>query len=930
MSASCIEFQVRASTLAQSLIASLRAHPRCLPPPVAGQQLQRVRFRSASVRNVKQSSFRIWQQMGPHDQGLGFEWVPGITPQLAVAVTVDLAALAAIAAQPNQLVVTESHDATLVFDLECEPSAPSGWLEITVTLADVETASGSLAGGASARAWLLDRINALVDLKPFRFDLSATLAPGMGFMNAGLAADTTGQRLILRGQVPVPANTATAWRNFHAGFITDRLGPHDWAIFLRAADLRLTFQSAVWGQISSALKDTEVTLITVEVGYAAQPGRAVFTITPWLDVPVLGTESLPISLVLSLDAQSGRFVADVDLYGLRDRVASLASVATTILNVLVPGIGILARSLLNDAIADASASIAVAGSSALSGAPAETTFVELPGEPFRYRATIPVGVPTGVQGSIAALEADADGISISGSWSVLNFRQAELEPEFSRFAWVAPSVACGSSGEAVLRDITVHPERYASLVAIIKLDQSGSEPIRLCSVTVVQGPDASSGLTVRWMSSNVPTQVEVRAPFSLLGLKLAQPILIDVATTAGVVRAAIPPPEPLTQADLDWMRGQVALQLEYCDSIVKPEWFEGNGKFEMEWIVDPLHDPDYARRLLDIVTVEVSGLAAGAALVVRRGDALVGRAPSVAGTAQLGFAVRSGDVAPTVAIEAPGDGAKPEGARGFAVRRERWEATSAIALRGVTGITASQRLLPGYFMASHEAGVFLVDGRNPGSLGIERLWPVKGVLGVVETRAGLRAYGEAGLFDLPLDRASPEAVRLLDLPVMDAVPYAEGLALAAPDRIIVVNAFGAKVADAASRTARGLLVDGASMLAIGADGASPCAFNEGSTAELQRGLAGTHVARSGRGSDVFLGQDDGSFIQLHRRAGAWEPVATLSELPVAAQEARSGQTLLHVGQDGLTLYRQRSAGELLPPRHQKGLQSGSDAVEEIV
>ena len=202
-----------------------------------------------------------------------------------------------------------------------------------------------------------------------------------------------------------------------------------------------------------------------------QPGRAVFSLTPYFKVPVLGTEDVPFSVALSIDAAAGNLIIDIDLYGIRDHVGSLLGTVDVILRIFLPLVGTFVSSVLHDAVSDGMHTFSSLGATKLQsglgkipGAAESATLEELPGKPFRYRATLPLPTPPLAQARIQELITFPTGFALCGSWLVLNWTEGELAVDSSEFSWQAPTVACGASGEAVLHDITNNPKKYAWLL----------------------------------------------------------------------------------------------------------------------------------------------------------------------------------------------------------------------------------------------------------------------------------------------------------------------------------------------------------------------------------------------------------------------------------------------------------------------------------
>ena len=433
---STFEFQMSSEKFAAAILSTLRTSPRCLPGPTAGFQLQRVRYVSAVTRNSEDSSFKISLDMGPYDQGLGYEWVDGKQAQLVVTAQLDIASTSQIAGSPNAVPpLVAQPEVTIVLDLACSP-AGGGKLAVKYSVSAVE-AQGTLLPGVQLPPWASEQVDKLLDLKPLIIDLSESIASNRDFLNAGLAITADGTHLVVRAELSTSGMEYKRWKNFLNGYLYESVEAHDWAIFMTPADIELSLTVPMEQAVRSELKDQAYLLSTIDYGYDPQPGRAVFTFIPYLILPhPVGVKTVPIALTLSLDAQ-GRLVVDLDAYGLRDLVNDAKQIIYLAANLLLPIAGWFVSAAVNDAIGDALKALADALDDALRDAlhdaPDGTIIEDVPGEPFHYRVSIPLAVPHFVDGKFEALITTPDAVALAGRWNVRDVVEGELGVETSRF-----------------------------------------------------------------------------------------------------------------------------------------------------------------------------------------------------------------------------------------------------------------------------------------------------------------------------------------------------------------------------------------------------------------------------------------------------------------------------------------------------------------
>ncbi|NNB90523.1 hypothetical protein [Corallococcus exiguus] len=903
-----------------------------------GLQLQRVRYGEAHVRHDQVGSFLVWEEPSQWVPSVGWTTIKSRRAQLELDVTLDLTSVAMIAAHPNTLVAAEaSVPVRVVLDLDCQPGTSPGFVEIVYSLTAVETPVHTLPGGTVAEAWVRDQLTKVLTFPPVRYDFSGSIPPGAHFLNAGMAVDDSGTRLVLRAELPLGGARYLAWQLFHDGGIPDRLGANDWSVFVRAADLNATMTTKVFNAIRDALKNDSHRLTTVDFQYVPEPSRAVFILTPYIEIPVLGTEAIPMAVAISIDAATNRVILDIDAYGIRDLVSSVLGVVDSIINVLLPIVGWFVTAALNDAVGDTlhSLSSAVAHSAVgqLEGAPEDLTIEEFPGVPFRYRVYLPLVTPGFVQGRINELITTADGISLAGSWSVLNFVEGELAVDASEFAWQPPHIPCGAAGERILRDFVVNPQTYVHLYSQVELTANGSAPVNLCSVSVLSAPDASTGLKFTWSATALPTKLEIEAPASLADLSLHGPITLDVRTTAGVFRAELPPPAPLTPADVERLRGLLLLQLAYCDAHILPPWFRGEGAFDLDWIVDPLVDPDRQATTLNLITLEVTGLARDAALLLRggRGEPVGSARLNSRGVARLSTVLAAGARAPQASISLAGlagpgllplsrhEPTEPSTAVGVTVTRQRLEGRGALRLpQRAWGLLAAPRLGPGRFVVTMPEACLLIDASDSTRPSIERQWSAPGVRGVVETRGGVLAYGDTGLLVLGRDDYGPCPKRLAHEPVRDASTARDYVALALGDRVDLCNEYGATLCQVAlAGHPDAVLAMPGRLLVATAEGITVYDVKNRRSPrriDMLGGLSVVQFFRSPFSGNVLGRQADDTFVELEPLEQGWRSSVRYDSPPWEVVAAKAGAMVLHLG-DGyrVNVFRTPSAPRVVPP-----------------
>jgi hypothetical protein len=439
---------------------------------------------------------------------------------------------------------------------------------------------------------------------------------------------------------------------------------------------------------------------------------------------------------------------------------------------------------------------------------------------------------------------------------------------------------------------------------------SGTAAVDLCSVVAINVPDPSAGVQIKWTPSRLPTKIDVVAPSSLADLNLTVPIELEVHTSVGVLRVQIPPPLPLTQADIERLGSGIRMQLQWCDSIIRPEWFDGVGHFDLDWIVDPLIDPERFDRQLELVWVEVSGLHRDSKVVLNGPrDAAIGAGRSdVDGVARMQFAWQPGSPPPQARLQV----SERErlaimgiSEQGVTVLRQRCERKGALRLSTpALGVTAIPGAGTGRFMVMQNDRILAVDASDMGRPQVIRHWAAPGIRGAVAMRRGALGYGDAGIHWLDSLASGSRLEHVHRAVVTDASGNSDLIALLINGGVAIWNAYGVALARLDDVAHPRAVMVWADQLLVASD-TELAVFDLENPAAPRRiasllSLQGSRFLRSGIDGTIYLGKTDGTFVQLARDGRGWATVAEFQAVPWVARVARSGRTVLHLG-DGFGL-----------------------------
>jgi hypothetical protein len=134
-------------------------------------------------------------------------------------------------------------------------------------------------------------------------------------------------------------------------------------------------------------------------------------------------------------------------------------------------------------------------------------------------------------------------------------------------------VSCGVLGDSTLKAFDDDPAGSISMHAEAELTSTGTAPVSVDKVIPVRMPatDGSTGLTFVTGDSALPSKLELDGPGSL---QLAEPIMVEVRTSIGVVRLKFDQISTvITLQELKRLRSQIRANLAYCDAEEIPIWW---------------------------------------------------------------------------------------------------------------------------------------------------------------------------------------------------------------------------------------------------------------------------------------------------------------------------------------------------------------------
>ena len=709
-----VQFKVSAFLAAQ--LTGLRSRQICPPPPqtVTGVtvRVQRIEFGANAIRHNKPATFPVFYQY--HGETIGID-ADGFQTQIAQDVVLHVTREDDVLSHPNQppaSVVTIPVRAVL--NLDYYPLDTGCFMR--TSFAGLEWGPlPALPPGVDPEA-AKDMVQTLVanavasKAVPINF---ANLLPGgvTKVENAGISVSDDLQRLVLRAQIGGASSYADVpWGNFYKGFILDHTAGADWALFVGNGPLEGVFTNAVYAAVKEH-SVSELQLISVGSTYSNADGKAKVDTTIFANVDIPdpgGTEYVEphVHSELSVSA-TNQLTVDVFLPDLQAMANELLAPVRWALRFLLGPLSTTFQLALDSAVRDIKA-----------------PEVSLPNchevEPLHQRCVVGVPVPAiaGAQIRFTGLAALADGIALTGRMTVPALTPPVIEARISEFTWVTPDVSCRSIDMAFVAYFSNHAEQVAPVAADVVLDNTGTTPVYLCDVRVLNdtlGKFPASG--VRWLpGATLPTRIVVEVPNPGPQYAAARyPVDLLVATTAGARLVRLPPAPALTQADIDRLVALLIGMLGNCFQLVHP-------RYDLRWLFDPPFDKEVehhwqieidGRRIGDLVQVADPAGNVIAEATVNAGDVARLTAVVAAAAGPELRVMRAAPVAPAVR-RAGAEPARGDDDVGVGIRQQVLEVEAAIPLDGVgRQVVASSTFAPRGVLVVLDDGLAAFDLSTP-------------------------------------------------------------------------------------------------------------------------------------------------------------------------------------------------------------------------
>ncbi len=600
--------QFRASTFLAHQLAELQRRPPCPPLAQFGIQLQRVRVTQVSLRQSEPKDFDIFTRDAFGDRVANDFPAQGRQTQLVLDLDLSVTTTDAIAASPGALT---ADGVALTPRLVCDLTGfvpPGPGIALRVETRALEWPPGSLPALPPTpvpmpvhliQQAIEDEVLQHVPNVTRRLDPEGQLHGGREAVNAGIAAHESLEFLELRSEAS-PGNdyNHVRWTYFHQGQLADRLHGEDWALYFRGSDIALTMTLMVEGLLKQVLTTPEARFKQCWTDYEAGGDVARFrtTVVLRVDVPMVPPfdKQVPVVTTISLDPGGAGLVVDLWLQGLEELVDDVIGFARVAVSFLPPALALPLQFAIGEGVS--------AGEELLQGLevpPQDGITFTRPG-PYSVRGVIALPAPADLVGpgaSIRQLATDAGGFSLAGAWPASALTPSTVEIRCEGYEWRGPQFSCAAASRNIVADFANDPYAYLQLTAVIELSQAGSEPIELCSASIVEAPeDLAYPLSLApVLAGRLPRAVALRASGRWAWRHPGDPVTIELRTTAGVLRVTVPPAGELRPEQLRALAGAIEVKLLACERVL-PEWFGGGWgggrKFELDWIDDPLIDPE--------------------------------------------------------------------------------------------------------------------------------------------------------------------------------------------------------------------------------------------------------------------------------------------------------------------------------------------------
>jgi hypothetical protein len=373
--------------------------------------------------------------------------------------------------------------------------------------------------------------------------------------------------------------------------------------------------------------------------------------------------------------------------------------------------------------------------------------------------TPPTPSVSGLRLSFSELRGDVAGVVITGGMHLLAFTPSEVDIQPVNFAWTGPHVSCSQASNTLLTDVRANPENYAQVYLRVDIDQTGTFPIYLRDVVVINDPLGVFTNQVQVGRDQLPTQVVVEMPAPTHPDYVSNPYPLDllVSTTAGIRLVRVPPPPAFDDGWASWVVSCTEVQLLACPNL--PAWFgPGVHHFNLDWIVDPLLDPPYEEISHHIWDVTLEGLPAGHAVALQdSAGRTLDRVPRLQVSSKVTLhAVHADptDQALRLEINGPEEEWSAEGraAVGMEVYQQPVYRRSALSLAGpVRRMAASGRWSPAGVVAVTDNALTVIDVSMPTEPARLASWERGDIVDTAETPDRLLVACRDQLFGMGVD-----------------------------------------------------------------------------------------------------------------------------------------------------------------------------------
>jgi hypothetical protein len=880
--------------------------------------IDKIEFGNNAIRHNVLADFTIlYDSLTSYAPGSEVE---GYQTQIAQDVTIYITTLNDILSRPNQPpATTVALQGTLLFNLDYYATDEDCYIRTEFKLLDpwpLPTLPPSVQVNMDQ---LLDAVQkalrSLIPTKTVPAGLSQLSSLWAKFQNAGVSVDAPLQRITFRAQIGGSnPDVVFPWKQFLHGILDDRIGGADWAFFIDKG----LITEWVKARVNQALLEADIDHLQTFVGtnYSNDGGKAVFTldVEGIYDLPdPLGTVIRDLKLPMEISiSQPNTLKLLVNYSDVLSLIHSF-DIVEFFLPSLSNGIEGFLQVLIGSALAD---------------------FNKTKGAPYCLKISDTVveckktvQMPQAASGTFSIMTnllALDDGISMVGTMRSASLTPTVLTTIVREFKWRPPKISCSAASLALVAAFQDSPSSFAVLHAEAVVDNQGTTPIHLCSLSVINDPLGAfpvAGISVDAGPAGISFSLNMPIPkANYYQAGISYPCDLLVMTTAGTRLLRIGPPPKITQTDIDKLAAELLVKVGNCEQLVDP-WFTHHGGYNPEWVI---HWPD--ARVDHLWQVEITGLQHGemASLVNSAKQELV-RA-----TARTGSPLRLSALLPPAnkneltvmrGSGLPGNINKAkslaqksskepsvEAARGIQVGQHLLVQLGSISLNEECQSVQPTTILAGRcVLAVLRNRIKAYDFRNPLAPALIRSWEIPGVRGMLTWQGSLLFFGEDGFGWIDNQgELKPCAAECRKNPILDAtaathVLYAvtnESLEIYST-RLCKAGALAFDGGRSLARTAGKLVVGGRRGLFV---------YDTEDAIRLTCGpfLEGIDVCAVKRplGSEagtILASLEDGSARILRVTGSELEETASFADPPWFVGNARMGNLLVRIGKDRISL-----------------------------